>query len=212
MLTLKCGQITIIRKLIAAIVYLIFALLMFFLLSQKVNYNIDELLSYGLANHVNGQAWFNEGVTYIPAQSPWLSYLTVQEGHAFNLQNVWANQASDVHPPFYYVILHTICFMFPGKFSIWFAGSINIVFALLTLYVVKKLVYELTEDRKAASIVSVFFVLSGGILYSALFLRMYVMTMFFVSLITCLFCVKQEVISYRGGFIQPSSWFLISVH
>lgn len=172
---------------ISAILYLIFTLLMVFLLSQKVNYNIDELLSYGLANHANGQLWFEDGVTYIPAQSPWLSYLTVQEGHAFNLQNVWANQASDVHPPFYYVILHIICSLFPGKFSMWFAGSINIVFALLTLYVVKKLVYELMGSRNVASIIAVFFVLSGGILYSVLFLRMYVMTTFLVSLVTWLF-------------------------
>lgn len=187
MLALKCSRNKVANKLISAIVYLIFALLMFFLLSQKVNYNIDELLSYGLANHANGQPWFDDGVTYIPAQSPWLSYLSVQEGHAFDLRNVWENQASDVHPPFYYVILHSICSLFPGKFSMWFAGSINIVFALLTLYVVKKLAFELTEDRKVSIVVSVFFALSGGILYSALFLRMYVMTMFLVGLVTCLF-------------------------
>lgn len=192
MLRLKSDRNKMIKNLKSVIVYVLFTLLMVSLLSQKVNYNIDELLSYGLANHENGQSWFDDGVTYIPAQSPWLSYLSVQERHAFNLRNVWANQASDVHPPFYYVILHFICSLFPGKFSMWFAGSINIVFALLTLYVVKKLAYELTDSHNVASIIAAFFVLSGGILHSVLFLRMYVMTMFLVSLVTWLFLRATE--------------------
>lgn len=191
---IKCG-----KNQISAIEYLVFALFMVFLLLQKANYNTDELLSYGLANHANGQSWFDEGITYIPAQAPWLSYLAVQEGQAYNWQNVWANQLSDVHPPFYYLILHIICSLFPGKFSMWFAGSINIVFALLTLYIVKKLTYELTDNRTVVSILSVFFILSGGILYSVLFLRMYIMTMFLVSLVTLLFlrATGSDKLSWR---------------
>ena len=169
----------------SVIPYLVLILLMVFLFLHKANYHIDELLSYQLANRASDIS-SEDGVIYIPPQSPWLTYLTVQGGE-IDFEHVWKNQASDVHPPFYYLILYLICFLFPGKFSIWFAASINIVFALLTLFVVKKLVYELTDSRNMVSVISLFFVLSGGILSSLLFLRMYVMTMFLVSLVTWLF-------------------------
>lgn len=204
MWTLKCSRANMIgggeeenRK--SVLVYLIFTLLMVFLLFQKVGYNIDELLSYGLANQTSGQPWFEDGVNYTPSQTPWLSYFTVQKGAAFDLRSVWANQTSDNHPPFYYLILHIICFLFPGKFSKWFAGSINIVFALLTLYIVRKLVYELTDSWNMVRVISLFYILSGGILYTVLFLRMYVMTTFLFSLATWLFihATVFEKLSWR---------------
>lgn len=181
----------------SAIPYLVLTLLMVFLFLHKINYHIDELLSYQLANHVSGIS-SEDGVTYIPPQSPWLTYLTVQEG-GLDFQHVWKNQASDVHPPVYYLVLYLICYFFPEKFSIWYAASINIVFALLTLFIVKKLVYELTNSQNMTSAISLFFILSGGILSSLLFLRMYVMTMFLVSLVTWLFLYSTRLrkLSYR---------------
>jgi hypothetical protein len=101
--------------------------------------------------------------------------------------NVWENQKNDVHPPLYYLILHTICSLFPGKFSIWFAGIINIIFALMTLYILRKLVNVLVNNNAFTAICSWAFILSSGILSSITFLRMYVMAMYFVTLMCYLF-------------------------
>lgn len=182
------------------IIYVLFTLFMVIILLNKVNYNVDELLSYGLANSMNGETIrFDDGLSYIPARSPWISCMTVQSGGRFDFQHVWENQANDVHPPFYYLILHFICSFFPGKFSLWFAGSINIVFALLTLWVVRRLTHELTDSHNMVWIVSVCFITSVAILSSVAFLRMYIMTLFLVSLISLVFvlAVRQKMLSGR---------------
>ena len=83
--------------------------------------------------------------------------------------------------------MHTICSLFPDRFSIWYTGIINIIFALLTLYVIRGLVYELVQSNEAVTLASVIFVFSAGILSSVTFLRMYVMTMFEVALVTLIF-------------------------
>lgn len=63
-----------------AVLIALFIVFMCTLLFHKVNYNIDELLSYGLANHISGGIEFDDGVAYTPAQQPWLSYLTAGGG------------------------------------------------------------------------------------------------------------------------------------
>lgn len=93
------------------IIYAFFTLFMVIVLLNKNNYHLDELYSYGLANSMNGIAiQFDDELSYIPAQSPWLSYITVQRGGQFDFQHVWENQATDVHPPFYYLILYVPTF------------------------------------------------------------------------------------------------------
>ncbi len=181
-----------------AVLIALFIVFMCTLLFHKVNYNIDELLSYGLANHISGGIEFDDGVAYTPAQQPWLSYLTAGGGR-FDLHHVWTNQASDVHPPLYYLLLYVICFIGSGKFSLWSAGSINIVFAVLTLCVVEKLVYEMTADRTVVRFVALFFIFSAGIMEKIAFLRMYVMLMFWVSLLTLLLiqASSQKILSRK---------------
>ncbi len=56
------------------------------------------------------------------------NYFAVKKNERFDYRKVWKNQKNDVHPPIYYILLHTICSFFPGKFSWWYAGSINIFF------------------------------------------------------------------------------------
>ena len=182
------------------IIYMLFTLFMVIVLLNKTNYHIDEFFSYGLANSMNGiSIKIVDGLKYIPTQSPWLSYMEVSKGSQFDLSHVWANQAADVHPPFYYLILHTICSIFPGKFSMWFSGSINIVFALLTLWVVRRLTYELTDNHNIVRVVSACFITSAGILSPVSFLRMYIMTLFLVSLVSLLFvlAIMQKTRTWR---------------
>lgn len=117
------------------------------------------------------------------------------KGGQFDYANVWKNQSEDVHPPLYYVMLHTICSLFPEKFSVWYAAIINIGFALLILYISKKLFYELTRSESGSFLFSIYFILSSGILAAVAFMRMYIITMFWVTLITYLF-----VIAVKDGF------------
>lgn len=168
------------------LLYVIFSILMTAVIAGKKNMHTDEVLTYGLANAPEGWITLTNGEVYSPARKAWMDYVTVDENR-FDYAVVWRNQAMDVHPPLYYALIHTICSFFPGKFSLWFAGAVNLIFAVLTLWVSRRLLEELTQDSDAVFWGTVFFILSAGILSAVSFLRMYIMAMFEVTLVTWLF-------------------------
>ncbi|MCR5344075.1 MAG: hypothetical protein K6E70_12025 [Butyrivibrio sp.] len=173
------------EKIIRATIYLAFLLLLIIFFSKKYNVNVDEVYSYGLANHYGGRKMsFENGVKFVPANTPWIEYVAVSDEHRFDYGNVWSNQASDVHPPFYYVILHTICSFFPGRFSMWFGGAINIAFCLLSLLVFEKIVGIYTKDFWIKSVLCAAYALSSAFLNMSMFIRMYSMAMFCIMLFT----------------------------
>ena len=172
--------------------YLLLAVLSVIVISLKVNYYIDEIYSYGLSNYRGDgiDMTVESDLTYAPASSAYSEYMAVQRGERFDYSGVWENQAKDVHPPLYYVILHTICSLFPDTYSKWYAGSINIVFVLLSLFVMRKLIWVLTGNRNVQGVLSFLFVCMPGTLLGVAYLRMYMMAMLWVTLLTYLF-VRQ---------------------
>lgn len=190
-------------------VYVVFTLFMVFAVHNKVNMHIDELLSYELSNYIGGANLpVEDGLTYYPANTPWLDYMTVAPDARFRYDVVWRNQSNDVHPPLYYAVLHTICSFFPGIFTIWFATLINMVFALGVLFFCRKLVFLLTKDEWVQKLVSIAFVCSAGILSSVTFMRMYIMAMFWVITLTYV-VVKQ--IGEKSNFKLYITIFLCTV-
>ena len=163
------------------ILYVVFACIMIFLFSQKINFHEDELLSYNLANASN---WFtpNEGIVYSPADEAFTNFL-VSDGE-FNFSNVWLRQSNDVHPPIYYVLLHIICTLFPGNFSIQYAAIINILFQLLTLAVLRAFLRTLISKEEIVNTISITYIICPGVLSITTFLRMYVCVMFWILLFT----------------------------
>ena len=191
------------------ILYGLFLILMIVTIGNKETYHVDETYSYGLANHQGGIAIsIEDGKRYSEPAEPFLKYLTVNKEHRFDYQNVWENQSIDVHPPLYYALLHTICSFFPGTISKWYAGSINILFALLTLFVLRKLILQLTnKNEKIRDIISIMFVLSSGILSAISFFRMYLLTLLIYLLVkeigiwefSLSFYVKLGVVALLGA-------------
>ena len=109
-----CKYLLIILILIALFFYTV----LFF--SKKESYDGDEIWSYGLANsyynpflHNSGTWDNNKDNRYLQNFNTWITgdtfhnYLTVQENERFTYDSVWYNQSADVHPPFYYALLHT---------------------------------------------------------------------------------------------------------
>ncbi len=173
------------------LIYLLFIVLMVLTIKNKDNLYVDELGNYGMANNVGGTSIvIEDGKTYYPSAVPWMEYMTVDAEHRFDYKNVWKNQAEDVHPPLSYMFLHTICSIFPGIFSIWSAAVINIVFALGTLFFLRKIALLLVEDELIQRILSVTFVCSAGILSAVSFLRMYICAMFWVTAMSY-FIIRQ---------------------
>lgn len=104
---------------IRVLLLILMAVLTYHVIAQKDNLNIDEVLNYELANGTNGWSLASEdGMAYSDGE-PFFEKMVVHEDSGFSYADVWKNQASDTHPPFYYALLHTICSFFPEKFSIW---------------------------------------------------------------------------------------------
>lgn len=183
------------------ILYVVFGIVMVLTVMNKQNMHVDEIWSYTLSNNVGSiMMRFDEGRTYVPAEQMYLQSVAVNDAsEQFNFASVWKNQTDDVHPPLYYMILHIICSLNMGKFSIWYAASINIVFALLSLYIFRKLMRCFVEDTIVTDFCSVLFALSVGVLQNVTFLRMYVMAMFWVTLIAYLFVrALEEEFSWKS--------------
>lgn len=171
------------------ILYIVYVVIMIMAFGQKVNFHEDEYLSYNLAN---SSWWFTpiDGVIYSPAEEPFMDAL-VSDGEV-NIPNVWARQSNDVHPPFYYVLLHGICSLFPETFSMWYAAVINIVFQLLILSVLRAFLRTLIEEEKIVNMISMAYILCPGILSITTFLRMYVCIMFWIILFTHIIFKNKE--------------------
>jgi len=200
----------------------LFALLMVFVISHKMRMHLDEMYSYCLANtptkvHLlpNGNTAIDHitapaAYTYFPAEQGLCAVTAVIPQHSFDYANVWHNQQMDTHPPLYYILLHTICSFFPGKFSVWYAGVINIIFALAIFLLLCRLLPLLTKDRFIQTSVLIAFVCSSAMLNATAFLRMYVVAMFFVTLqgyllikqsgqdISPAFCAELFAATYLG--------------
>ena len=168
--------------------YGLFFILMLITIANKENYHSDEISTFRLANHPFSLPFVTGKKTYIPASQPFLDIMAVSENGRFDYGNVWKNQSLDVHPPLYYVFIHTICSVFYKEFNGAPAATVNIIFALLTLWALRKVVRGLTNDNQyICVVVSIVFILSSGILSTVSFYRMYVVAMFWVTSLSALF-------------------------
>lgn len=186
------------------LIYIFFLMIMVVVIINKKNFHVDELLSYTLANNVNTITMdFEEGHTYEKPEQIYLENMVVYDiEEEFNLKNVWKNQTNDVHPPLYYLILHIICSFNAGRFSIWYAAMINMIFAVFTLYILRKLIYLFVEDNVIVDLGSILFIVSAGILQNVSFLRMYVMAMFWITCTAYLFVKALNEKCTRKIWIQ----------
>jgi hypothetical protein len=121
---------------ITIILFLLVLVQSIFIVNQimkKNGYHIDEIYSFGLSNSYN-QAFLNENNA---AQNHWIDqsyfnkYLSVQPGERFRYGSVYNNQVKDVHPPLFYMALHTLSSFFPDQFSKWPAGIMNLVIFII---------------------------------------------------------------------------------
>ena len=148
-------------------------LIMLWFGAQKVGYHVDEYWTYGLANHYGGKTMeLQEGVPY-QADEIFLDYLTVAPEHAFDYENVWNNQREDVHPPFYYVLIHTICSLMPGVFSKWVGIAVNMVCLLFADLLLYQLAKELSGRIDFSLVTTALFGCSLCTVNMVLFIRMY---------------------------------------
>lgn len=167
------------------IVHIIFAV---YLGMNKINYHYDERLTFGLANNTMGGVKIENGKVY-HGFSLYNDYLSVRNTERFDYKGVWKNQAKDVHPPFYYVIIHTICSFFPEQYSKWFGIIPNIIFMILTDLLLYQLAKFILKDNRLAFIATAAAGTTTLAMNMVIFIRMYAMMTVFVVGISLMFAV-----------------------
>ncbi len=130
--------------------------------------------------------------TWVPGQE-YVDYLAVSEDNTFNYASVYYNQRGDVHPPFFYILLHTVCSFFQGSFSKWYGIGLNICISVITLLVLYKMCAKHLGGKSLALAILATFALSCGCISTALFIRMYAL----LTLMTVLCCYAHLEIIYN---------------
>jgi uncharacterized membrane protein len=163
---------------IALIVIIVLQLIeVFFFAFQKQGYFIDEILSYSLANSYFREKYSPDALLYDKWTEPeyFSKLVVVSEEHRFAYNSVFFNQSNDVHPPLYYVILHTICSFFPDNFSKWYGLSINIFLFVLCNIFLFLASNKIFRNHYLALLPSIIWGFSAGAISTVIFIRMYML-------------------------------------
>lgn len=92
---------------------------------KKTGFHYDEYYSYYSSNVTMG---------LVPTDREWkpgseiYNEFAVLPGEQFDFGMVVRMQTYDVHPPFYYLLLHGVCSLTPGIFSKWSGLGLNLFF------------------------------------------------------------------------------------
>lgn len=192
---------------LAGILFLQICVLIYCFTVKKKNYHSDELFSYGLSNSYY-QPFINandhEGLDVIN-NNQWLSgqvlnhYLSVEPEHRFAYDSVYYNNSKDVHPPFYYMVLHTICSFFPDVFTEWFGFGLNLALFVLSQILLYLIVRRMTDKVIPALAAVLLYGFCQGGIDTFIFIRMYAMAEFFLLLCVYLhvLLLKEEKNKYK---------------
>lgn len=158
----------------------------------KSGYHMDEFFTFGLSNHQFSSTHriglnIEDGMHY-NGEEFWDEYLTVSEGGRFDYANVWENQEHDVHPPLFYVLIHTVSSIFPDMSIKRIGLLVNIPLALLAFLQYTRLLAGLNINDKSATALAAFFVLSYGFVdFAIVFFRMYTLLAIWMNALILLF-------------------------
>lgn len=170
---------------------------------RKQGFHEDELYSYYSTNKtaglfVNDREWVE--------RDDFRNDFVVLEGEQFRYGIVKQMQSWDVHPPFYYYLLHTVCSFFPGVFSKWTGIAVNMTAFVLCYFLLAYLVYQSVTGSRGiflAFAVCMFWGFSAAVISGVMFIRMYQWLTLFVLLCACLHVKAVRRQDYGIRFLIP---------
>ena len=175
----------------------------------KSGFHEDEIATFRLSNSPDG-LWGTWGDNQWCSGDDYKNSFLINQDTRFAYTMVYYNQENDVHPPFYYFIIHTISSIFPTLSMKWVGLIPNILFSLLTTVVVWAVSMKLIPSRALALITAGFYAFSVGTLSTVVFIRMYAMLAFFCALLV-LIHVHLTCRLASGGTISPKGYGLLLV-
>ncbi len=185
---------------------------------QNIWRMLNELIHAGNYSTEGTVKWYDDARRMLQGNTEWVSgeelfqEMVAVKGERFQYMQVYLNQAMDVHPCFYYILVHTVFSVFSGIYSDAFLFGINIVFLIMTCLVMYLMVKECMEDEGAAFLSVILFGFSQGFASCAVYFRMYAVLTFFVVMTLYLHLKlqnKQEVSIGKGSRIALGTTVLL---
>ncbi len=184
----------------------------------KDGFNIDDILSYQLANSLY--------LPYLELSPDFINYwhdssyfmdaiTTTSESTSFIYSSVLYNQMQDVHPPLYYFALHTVCSIFRGVFSKWLGLIVNFVFFAGTSVLLYKTAQLFFKKTTFVLLPVLLWGFSIGAFSTFLLIRMYMMLSFATMLHLYLhlrFISGKKLTLWRVAIIFASLLFGFMTH
>ena len=161
-----------------SLIVLQISLCTFFAIKKDALY-CDEVMSYGLANSEN-YAFLDKFTLRKTYDSGWATkdffenYVTVDKNKPFSFKAAYKNQETDVHPPLYYILLHTASY-FTDTFSKWpglILNLIMLIFVDFAFFYISKFFFK---EKIYALYPIILWSCSEVTLSSIIFIRMYVL-------------------------------------
>ena len=178
-----------------------------------------QVLTGSLSNRINNLIKYKTNIEYfnkdeilskeIPTwkyKEDALEYLAIQKGDVFNYFSVYQNQARDVHPPFFYYLVHLTSTLFYNNFTKYIIFSINLVFFIGVLLIIKKIVQSLNNKELVITTI-ILYGASMGCISTVMFQRMYMMVTFF-SILYLYFIIKFIKDDFK---VKDKFWFILTI-
>ena len=154
--------------------------------SFKSGYHVDEMHTMGLSNSQQNLD-IKDGVIYSGEQL-WQEFTMVDENNRFDYEKVFENQINDVHPPLYYILIHTVFSLFPNTYSLYYLLIVNIVLGIIVFWQMVWMFKYFTKKEWISVLFSLFFIFTMGFVNSVVFFRMYVLLTVWTNALIMLFC------------------------
>ena len=176
-------------------------------LTGSLNNRINNLIKYKTnIEQFNKDEILSKEIPTWKYKDEALEYLAIQKEDIFNYFSVYQNQARDVHPPFFYYLVHLTSTLFYNNFTKYIIFSINLVFFIGVLLIIKKIV-ELLNHKELVIPTMILYGASMGCISTVMFQRMYMMVTFF-SILYLYFIIKFIKNDFK---IKDKFWFILTI-
>lgn len=153
--------------------------------TKKQGFYEDEMATYALSSCPDA-LWRTDYEGTWKSGQDCADLFIINKNTRFSYEMVYENQAKDVHPPLYYFLIHSLESFFPGIFSKWIGLVPNIVFCLLTTFLIFYISNQITGHKVISVSTAFLWAFSIGSLNTAVFIRMYAMLTFLATALLAL--------------------------
>ena len=170
-----------------------------FIGSKKNFLFFDEVFSYPAANNI-------ESVHFEFPQNQWMDstwfddYMGAAKEHCFDYRIPFHNQVTDVHPPLFYLLLHTASSFVPDQFSMTAGLMVNLIFFIMSAIVLYFLGKDVFQNPVCGLLIALLYGISYGGLNTLVYIRMYMLmtTMALLHLWVYLKYFEQKSVPVKG--------------